>query len=347
MAIIQHLIIDEFGAFLGKHSERLIVTKDNQKIAQAPLLHLESVLISGLGVSLSADAVQECAERGIPIFFLHPNGRPYASLYSSGLVGTIATRRAQLEAYRTPLGLALVVAFGLGKLRNQANLLKYFAKSRKESDPGVYEELRLCALEIMDQEIAMENLLERSRTSRQTVIDLRQELMGIEGRAAERYWKAVAHIIPESYGFPGRTGRNAADAVNAGLNYGYGVLYGLIERALLLAGLDPYAGFLHADRPGKPSMTLDFIEEFRPVVVDRTVFALATKGVAFERQEDGLLSRDFRRLLVERIHQRLDSTAEFEGKEYPLRIILQMQARHAAAFLRGERQTYTPFLSSW
>ncbi len=69
MTIVQHLVIDQYGAFLGKHSERLIVTKGDEKIAQAPLMHLESVVIANQGVSLSAEAVRECTERGIPIYF--------------------------------------------------------------------------------------------------------------------------------------------------------------------------------------------------------------------------------------------------------------------------------------
>jgi CRISPR-associated protein Cas1 len=77
--------------------------------------------------------------------------------------------------------------------------------------------------------------------------------------------------MPEQYDWPGREGRGAQDPLNSLLNYGYGILYGQVEQAIILAGLDPYAGFLHADRPGKPSLTLDLIEEFRQVAIDRVV----------------------------------------------------------------------------
>ncbi len=347
--IIQHLVIDQYGAFLGKHSERLIVTKGDEKIAQAPLIHLESVVIANQGVSLSAEAVRECTERGIPIFFISGTGTAYASLYSAGLTGTVATRRAQLEAFNDSRGLRLVLAFGMGKLQNQSNLLKYMGKYRKESDPPLYEELRRCAAEVLDSLIELERIRDYPEYQEGTVSvkDLRQELMGLEGQAARRYWSAVKLTLPEKYGFSARTGRGATDPVNSALNYGYGILYGQIERCLVLAGLDPYAGFLHVDRPGKPSLTLDFIEEFRPVVVDRTVFGLANKNVAFEQDEKGMLTKETRRLLADRINERLDSEAAFEGKRHPLRAIIQMQARHLATFLRGERLTYEPFLSTW
>lgn len=347
--IVQHLVVDQFGAFLGKHSERLIVTKGEEKIIQAPLLHLESVIIANQGVSLSAEAVRECTERGIPIFFISGTGTAYASLYSAGLTGTVATRRAQLEAFKETRGLQLVLAFGMGKLQNQSTLLKYMAKYRKETDPALYKELRLYSDEVLDNLIEMERVKQypEYRNGTVTVDALRMELMGMEGRAAQKYWKAVKLVLPEKYGFPGRVGRGATDPVNAALNYGYGILYGQVERSLVLAGLDPFAGFLHVDRPGKPSLTLDYIEEFRPVIVDRTVFGIANKNVAFNFDENRLLTKDTRRMLADKINERLDSDAVYEGKRHPLRAILQMQARHLATFLRGERTKYEPFQMTW
>lgn len=347
--IVQNLLIDEYGAFLGKHSERLVVTKGEEKIAQAPLLHLESVIVANQGVSLSAEAVRECTERGIPIYFISGTGTAYASLYSAGLTGTVATRRAQFEALHTPRGLSLVIAFGMGKLQNQSNLLKYMAKYRKETDPALYEELRLCADEVLDHLIELEQIKRypEFQEGAVTVNDLRAELMGIEGRGAQKYWKAVKQILPEKYNFPGRKGRGATDPINCALNYAYGILYGQVERALVLAGLDPYAGFLHVDRPGKPSLTLDFIEEFRPVVVDRTVFGMANKNVSFDFDEHNLLTKETRRTLAEKINERLESEVPFEGKRHPIRAVIQMQARHIATFLRGERAAYEPLNMGW
>src|SRR5881409_3033564 len=82
----------------------------------------------------------------------------------------------------------------------------------------------------------------------------------LEGRAAQGYWSQIASIIPAELAWPGRETRGATDPFNAALNYGYGILYGQVEQALTLAGLDPYGGFLHADRPGKRSLVLDLIE---------------------------------------------------------------------------------------
>lgn len=350
MAVVQHLIVDTFGVHIGKYSERLKVTKNRQTLAQAPLLHLESVIISGSGVSISADAVRECTERGIPIHFLSSTGTPYASLYSAGLTGTVLTRRAQLEALRDGRGLAAAIGFARGKIQNQATLLKYMGKYRKEAAPAVYEELRLRATEVLEHEGELDRLaatLSESDARPATVDECRFEILGIEGRAAQQYWGAVKHVLPTEYGWPGRVGRGARDPVNSALNYGYGILYGQIERALVLAGLDPYAGFVHVDRPGKPSMTLDFIEEFRQAVVDRTIFGLVNKGVKLEQDERGMLTVETRRMLADKVLGRLESSERYEKKRFPLRAIIQGQARHLAVFLRGERPTYEPFVAGW
>lgn len=350
MTITQHLIVEERGAFIGKHSERLVVMKGEEKLSQAPLLHLESVLIAGNGVSISADAVRECAERGIPIHFVSGSGTAYASLYSAGLTGTIVTRRAQLEAYKDMRGVRAALAFSAGKIQNQANLLKYMGKYRKETAPEVYEELRLRADEVMEHGIELEQLLRLPEVREEgtaTIDDLRAEIMGVEGRAAQRYWGAIKLVLPEACGWPGREGRGATDAVNGALNYGYGILYGQVERALVLAGLDPYAGFAHADRPGKPSLTLDFIEEFRQPIVDRTVFGLINKGVKLEQDERKRFTPETAKMLAGKVLDRLESNEPYEGKKCPLRVIVQSQARHLATFLRGERSKYEAFVMTW
>lgn len=350
MTITQHLIVDEYGAFISKHSERLIVKRKDEKLAQVPLLHLESVLIASQGVSISADAVRECAERGIPIHFISGSGKPYAGLYSAGLTGTVLTRRAQLAAQTDRRGLDAAIAFVSGKIQNQASLLKYMSKYRKETAPEIYEELRQAADDVQSHLGEIANLLrypEVREDGTATIDDLRGELLSIEGRAAQAYWGAIKLVLPEEWGWPGRRGRGAVDAINGALNYGYGVLYGAIEQAIVLAGLDPYAGFMHADRPGKPSLTLDLIEEFRQPIVDRTIIGLANKGVKFERDERGRFTKETTRLLAEKVRDRLEGTEPYAQKKYPLRVIIQQQARQLATFLRGERLTYQPFLATW
>lgn len=336
-----YLFVDVKGSFISKHQGRLRVSKGQARLQEAPIMHLQQVIINGGGVGISSDAVRACAEEGVPIHFIGQSDRPSASLYSAGLTGTVLTRRAQLRAYDTPLGVALVRAFTGGKLQNQANLLRYVAKYRKEADPERYAALMSVAAEVVDSLQAVRDL------PGATLEELREPIMGVEGRYAARYWGALAPLIPAELAWPGRETRGAADAFNQALNYGYGVLYGQVEHAIVLAGLDPYAGLLHADRPGKPSLVLDLIEEFRQAVVDRTLLGQVTRGWAIVRDDDGRLGAETRARIVEKLLERLEATEAYEGKRQPLRHILQCQARHVATFVRGDRDSYTPFVMGW
>jgi CRISPR-associated protein Cas1 len=343
MPIVQHLVVESFGKHVGKYQERLRVTdlKTGDKEMDAPLIHLETVLIGSRGVSISADAIAACAERGVPIHFLDGHGTPFAALYSAGLTGTVLTRRAQLQALADSRGRAAAAAFCIGKLRNQANLLRYMAKYRKETAAETFEELRRLASEVLD------HVTEIERLGGQTVDDIRFELLSAEGRGAQRYWQGFGLLLKESHDWPGRQTQGARDPINSALNYGYGILYGQIERAVVLAGLDPYAGLLHVDRSGKPSLVLDLIEEFRPAAVDRAILSAINKGSALALDERGRLDGPTRKLIAERVLERLDSPVRYNGKQSTLRSAMQAQARRLAVFLRGERPEYEPFVANW
>jgi CRISPR-associated protein Cas1 len=336
-----YLVVETFGAFIAKHQGRLRVLKDSKRLREVPLLHLEQVLITGKGIGISSDAVRACSDAGIPIHFLGSSGTPHSSLYSAGLTGTVLTRRAQLRAYDNGQGMELAQAFAGGKLQNQANLLRYLAKNRRESDPAGHAVLTAAAAEVADSLHALRSVVGA------TVDEIRETVMGIEGRYAVRYWGALAGVVPADLDWPGRETRGATDPFNQVLNYGYGVLYKQVEHALVLAGLDPYAGLLHADRPGKPSLVLDLIEEFRQAVVDRVLLGQVTRGWQIERTEEGWLTETTRERIVERVRERLAGSEPYEGKRQPIRHILQQQARHIATFVRGEREAYEPFVMGW
>ena len=335
------LIVEGNGVFLGKHQGRLRVSRQGKTLSEAPVIHLQQVIVVDSGVAISSDVVRTCAEEGIPIHFLNAKGQHIAGMYSAGLNGTVLTRRAQLGAFEDERGMALARAFVLGKIENQRALLRYIAKYRKEAEPALFEELTLVVAELDD------HVQEAEKISARQVSEAREQLLSVEGRAASHYWGAIKRIIPESLEWPGRETHGATDPFNMALNYGYGFLYAQVEQALILAGLDPYGGFLHADRPGKPSLKFDMVEEFRQTVVDRTLIGLVNRGFAVERDEQGQLEKTTRDRLIERMKERLESTELYEGKRQALRFILQCQARHLATFVRRERAVYTPFIAGW
>lgn len=326
---MEQLVISDFGTYLGKRSERAWVKRSDGTEEEYPLFRLGEIVIAKQGVSISADLIADAVRRGIRISFLDFRGEPYAMLSSPFLTATAVTRRAQLGAYHSEKGVEFGRTMVRGKLRNQANLLKYSAKYLRAKDEEGYRAVSEVAREIGQSEKKAAQIQGRC------VSEVREVLMGLEGNAGKRYWEGVA-VLLRGYAFEGREHRGATDLVNSLLNYGYGILYSKVWGALLHAGLEPFCGFLHVDRPGKPSLVLDFIEEFRQPVVDRTIFALVNRGVNL-KVEKGLLSPKTRRIVAEKVLDRLEGKASFEGKQYKLKSIIQMQARHLAMFFRGER----------
>lgn len=264
------------------------------------------------------------------------SGKPYASLVSPNLGGTVKTRRAQLLSYEDARGVMLGRAFALGKLRSSANNLKYYAKYRKSADRAAYDFVyrRVDGIEALARQT--------EDIEGEKVGEVRGALLNVEGRAANLYWEGVRRIVPE---FPGREGRGASDLVNSLLNYGYGILYNRVLSAVTRAGLDPFAGYVHTDRPGKPSLVLDLIEEFRAPVVDRAI--LGALGMGFKVGMDGeYLDEKTRKLAAARVRERLAVRVTHRGKKQTLENIVHAQARSVASFVR-DGTPYKPFVGSW
>ena len=366
---MESLIVSDYGTYLGKHSERLIVKyrEKDRPNDEFPLLDMEQLIISSKGVSLSSDLVEACIEHGIEISFMDFSGQPYAKLISPALSATVVSRREQISAYKDERGFDIARRFIKGKTQNQINLVRYFAKYRKKRSPNQYNEILERVNKI--QELLKElDALEIPNVDYPPIDALRGLMLNLEGRASALYWECVQRILPKGM-FQKREHQGTQDDVNVLLNYGYGILYSQVWSALSLAGLEPFAGFLHVDRPGKPSLVLDFIEEFRQTVVDKTVFAMINKRFKVEWEspdsdparsahqsskpngndiipEQRYLSKETRRAIADRILARLQERETFEHKQHKLINIIQQQARHLAMFLRKEGD-YKPFVSRW
>ncbi len=335
------LYVSGFGLMLGKKSERLVVKSKGRIVYQAPFFRLQHVTVGSRGVSFSSDLLEELCQRGIRLAVVSGTGRPIALVASPMLTATIEARRQQILALSDARGLEFARQVVAGKLGNQEKLLRYFAKNLKERDPERYG-----GIERLVDTLGAERRKARAVTG-STVEDARATLMGIEGVSGRLYWEGIKIILapPWRAEFEGREHRGATDPVNSLLNFGYGVLYNVVWGAVLNAGLEPFAGFLHVDRPGKPSLVLDLAEEFRQPVVDRTVVAHLNLGEPVG-MKDGMLDEETKRRLVERLHERLVSQEGYRGKKHQVRSIIQMQARRLAAYLRAE-DDYRSFSFKW
>ena len=332
-----HVVVDDFGMGLYKKSERLVIKKKGQVIEEIPFFQIEDIFFMTKGAVLSTDVINECMEHGIQIHFLDYRQQPIASMYSPMLHATVKTRREQILSLNDYRSVDMVRELLIAKITNQYRTLKYYQKSRKES-----EEFQ-CIQELAEKVHA--HLQELSRIAGKSIGEVRDRFFSVEGRSAHYYWEGVQQILNTKIDFIGREQRGTTDPVNMMFNYAYAILGGYVQGAILRAGLEPFAGILHTDRPGKNSLQFDMIEIFRQPVVDRAVISLLTKGFQ-PKLEEQLLDVETRNRIKDKILERLDSHELYNGKRYTIKTIIQMQAREMASYFR-ENKPFKAYIGSW
>jgi len=344
------IFLDDFGVFLGCKRNRFVVKKGKES-HEFLADDVESIICTSRGAALSSSALSLAVNRNVQVVFAMYSGWPYAILMPTAMTGSVRARREQFSAYADERGFVLSRGFVKGKVKNQANLLKLMAKNRKQTDPSTAEKMYRAG-RLIDE------IYDRVDSENGSNIDeKRQDLMNLEAEAARIYWETVGHVLPHELGFEGRETRGAKDPYNAMLNFGYqAVLFSEVWKAICYAGLDPYAGFLHADRPGKPSLVLDLIEEFRQQVVDRTLLGLFSKKIikpedvlaaGAEVQEGRVLSKNAVQALLDSLLERLEVSVMFGGRRGPLKSFIYSQARMVTRFLLRDTSEYVPFILGW
>ncbi len=341
------IVIDGFGKFVGIENGLIVVKEKGKMIAKYKPEELNQLVISGKS-AISSEAIKMLVSNRVDVVFLI--GETFARI-SGPLIGTVKTRREQYLAYNDKRGVKIGKEVVSAKMRNQSAILFNLAKSRKETKPEIAEELLRSRDEI---EVCREEL---SKIDAEKIEDVREKILGLEGKASEVYWDSIGRIIPPEYGFKGRKGvdagspRYAQDIVNAMLNYGYTILFSECVKAIELAGLDPYAGFLHADRSGRASLAVDLMECFRQQIVDRVVLKLI--GHSQIKPEDCTtknfvcnLKDNAKRLLLSEILKRLEENTQYRGKNISFSSAILAQAREISAFLNG-KEDYVGFSQNW
>lgn len=339
------LVLSEFGLFLGRKRNRFVVKGDKLKNEFASS-NVEQIHLLNSGDSISIDAIRLALENQIPIVIGNMYGWPYGFVIPASLSGTIRGKREQFIAYNDKRGVQLSKQFVYGKSRNQRNLLNLLKKNRKGED--------ISTILFESSEKIKDILKELDDINGDKIDDVRTTLLNIEARASKLYWEAISKILPQQLNFSGRTTRGATDPFNSMLNFGYkSILFVECWKAVYYAGLDPYAGFLHADRAGKPSLVLDFMEEFRQQTVDRVLLTLVNKDMLdlnkiIDVDENGQqrLNKKVLRLISENIISQLNSKLNYRKEQLSLQNIIQIQANHIVRYLRGISE-YSPFELRW
>lgn len=343
---MRRLVVNEYGVFVGRKGDRFRIRRGEKKALEFAAGNVDQLILATRGASISVAALRLAAKYRVDVVVLDRRGVPRGR-FVSWRRGAILVRRQQFSAYHDVRGAYLAKAFAYGKMRNQASLLRSLAKNRKHTNPGVADKLFGIANQIDSLIEKLPNLSIEDRADR-----VRAKVQNLEGMAGDLYWRGVAEVVPKEVGFSRRIKRfdGPPDAFNAALNYGYGVLASEVEQAIAFSGLDPFAGFLHADSPRRPALVFDLIEEFRQPVVDRAVIGLVQRmGSEFSSfaSDEGLLTREARALLIKEVGNRLSTLVLFENRKIPIRGHIFVQARKIAGFLLGRLSTYHPFTPRW
>lgn len=337
------LYVTTEGAWLRKDGANIVMEVEGAERARLPAHMLESLVCIGR-VLVSPPLLGYCVEQGISVCYLTPNGK-FLARVEGPVSGNVLLRREQYRRSEDrPRCVAIVRNVLLGKIHNQRAVV-----SRAVRDHG----------EGLDE--AAQSALEHVRKRLQRIADrlvLESDLdvlRGLEGEAAQAYFGVFDHMIRVdslALRFKGRSRRPPLDAVNALLSFLYTLLTHDCRSALEAVGLDPAVGFLHRDRPGRPSLALDMLEEFRPLLADRLALSLINRRQLNERDfvalDNGavLLKDDARKTVLTAYQERKREELRhvFIEEKLPIGLFPAVQAQLLARHLRGDLDAYPPFL---
>lgn len=307
-------MINTHGSFLKKNHNCFLI-KNEDKVFEVSADKVESILIT-TSATITTDAIKFAVENNIDIVFLDHFGDPYGRVWHSKLGSTTLIRRRQLEVADQKKGFEMAKGWIEIKINNQIEFLKDLKKNRPEQRAEMDE--YISNIESMkSQLLGIEGTLEKKRGS----------IMGVEGMASRYYFDALSFIMHEKWKFEGRSRNPAVDGFNCLLNYGYGVLYSMVEKACIISGLDPYVGFMHTDNYNKKSLVFDLIEMYR-IHVDRTVINLFSKRQVKEEYFDSIpnglsLNKEGKALLIQALNETLDQSTDYNGRNVKIRNILE------------------------
>ncbi len=323
------LILNSYGASLTRDNENfVIIYKDGKQTV--PPAGMQSISISR-GAQITSDAVMLAIEREVEILFVDNSGKPVGRIWSSKYGSVSEIRKKQLEFTFSPKAIDWIKEVQTRKIENQqALLLSLMAEDR----PSV---------------LVIENAIHHLEDYRKKIISLNGEtipdiahnLRGWEGASSKKYFRTISGFLPENYRFDLRSQHPALDITNCMLNYGYGILYGKIEGALIKAGIDPYVGIFHRDDYNRPVLVYDVIELFR-VWIEYIVISLARQDIinddCYSVREDGSywLEALGKRILIQSVNDYFDEVIKLNGLD-------RSRGHHINLYAQSLAQTFLKF----
>ncbi|MBU9737888.1 type I-C CRISPR-associated endonuclease Cas1c [Diplocloster agilis] len=337
--LLNTLYVTSSDSYLSLDGENVVVLDKNTEQGRVPLHNLEAIVSFGYR-GISPALMGGCAERNISLCFLNPQGK-FLARVSGNVRGNVVLRKKQYEVSNIP-EICLEVAKNCitGKIFNSRWVLERAVRDHS---------LQMDADRVKKSSETLQNSLNYVRSCKEM-----EQLRGYEGEAASVYFGVFDQMIlqqKKEFIFSGRNRRPPLDKVNALLSFVYTLLTNMTTSALETVGLDPYVGFMHTDRPGRVSLSLDLIEELRPVMADRFVLSLINRkmitGSDFTTKEDGaILIKDQARkkLLTEWQNKKKEViTHPYLEDKVEWGMVPYVQAMLLARYLRGDLEGYPPF----
>jgi CRISPR-associated protein Cas1 len=329
--------VREQGAVVRKRGQRLVVTKDHQELMDLPLMHIRQLAVVG-NIQLTTPAVASLLQNEVDVVFFSQRFKFRGRLMATGSKFA-QLRHAQLQTM-TDEARALEIARQVvaGKLTNQRVILqRQLAGGKKGTARGALKK-GVTGIAAMRKEAGRTDSLD--------------SLRGYEGKAGAYYFAAFKALLDPGWGFQGRAYYPPPDPINAALSLGYSLLLKDTTAAVQLVGLDPYLGFFHAIAYARPSLALDVMEEFRPILVDTLVLDLVNRRrltpadfVRTGRKERPIeLSESGVQLFLRTYEERLETQVRHpvSGDRTTYRRCLELQVRQMARMVLGKAKRYVP-----
>jgi CRISPR-associated protein Cas1 len=334
------LYVTTQGAYLSKEGETVLVSVNSEKRLQVPVHTLGGIVCFGR-VMCSPFLMGFCAENNVGLSFLTENGR-FLARVQGPVSGNVLLRRGQYRrADSHEFSAAMAKSILVGKISNGRTVLQRVIRDHGD---------KIVQTEVEHAVAMLGGALRRLETTENL-----DALRGIEGETARHYFSVFDHLITsqkDGFSFRGRNRRPPLDNVNCLLSFLYTLLLHDVRSALEGVGLDPAVGFLHRDRPGRPGLALDLMEEFRPFVADRLALSLINLGQVnpkgFSRSETGAVTMTDttrKEVLVSYQKRKQDEILHpFLGEKVAIGILFHVQALLLARCLRGDLDGYPPFV---
>ena len=282
-------------------------------------------IVLSQGTALSSAAVKLAVTNNIDILFVERDGQPIGRVWHSKLGSTTRIRKEQLIASLNQEALKVVKEWIGTKIDNEINFIKKLKKHRKQHAKYLDDKIeKMQAINVSLSQIEAENISSAAEIIR-----------GLEGTSGRLFFETLNFVMPEEYKFNGRSSRPAKNSFNAFLNYSFGILYSKIEKSLIIAGLDPYLGYLHRDDYNQLSFVFDFIEPYRIYAIE-VIFKLFSGKKVNKSHTDKItngvsLNKEGKELLIEAYNNFMDTdTIRYKGRNQTRNNAIQADAHSYA-----------------